>query len=124
MRCSPSSFTFVVHTALGIPGKSELTTSSTSRPCLSTRNVLRAPRPHAAKIWGVSEFGNRFMTFASKIGQSDSISSTMVRLSKGRGRKYAKGRGVEGSAMPKEGYEADENSGSLSSSPSFWNWYK
>ena len=117
----PSSLRFVVQTAFGIPGKSELTDSSTSRPWRNIRNELRAPRPHAVKICGVSEFGRIFITFASSIGSRDSSSSASARLSSPRGRKYACGRGRVGSDMPKAGYDVELNSGSLSSSPSFWN---
>src|ERR1700729_2209486 len=113
----PSSLRFVVQTAFGIPGRSELTDSSTSRPWRNILKVLRAPRPHAVKIWGVSEFGKIFITFASTIGSRDSSSSASARLSNPRGRKYARGRGKVGSDMPNEEYDVELNSGSLSSSP-------
>lgn len=50
MKHVPSSLSFVVQTALGIPGRSELTTSSTSNPWRSILKVLRPPRPQAANI--------------------------------------------------------------------------
>jgi hypothetical protein len=55
------------------------------------------------------------------MGSNDSISSATTKFSRGRGLKKARGRGIEGLAMPKEGYDVELNSGSLSSSPSFWN---
>lgn len=121
-RYLPSSVRFVVQTALGIPGNSELTDSSTSRPCLRVRMLLRAPRPQAAKIWGVSEFGRRLRTFESMMGSNDSSSSARAKFSRERGVKYARGSPTCESDIPKLGYEVELNSGSLSSSPSFWNW--
>ena len=118
----PSSFNFVVHTAFGIPGKSEDTTSWVSRPCRRTRNVLRAPRPHTVKIWGLSEFGSRLSTRESRTGSKDAISSTSVRFSSSRGLNRALGSGRKGSAIPLPGCDDDENSISSSSSPSFVNW--
>jgi len=118
----PSSVRFVVQTALGIPGNSELTDSSTSRPCLSVRRLLRAPRPQAANICGVSEFGRRLRTFESMMGSNDSSSSARAKFSRGRGVKYARGSPTCASDIPKSVYEVELNSGSLSSSPSFWNW--
>ena len=118
----PSSVRFVVQTALGIPGRSELTDSSTSKPWRRVLNVLREPRPHAANICGVSEFGRRFITFESRIGSNDTSSSATTKFSKGLGRKKAWGRGILGSAIPNDGYKVELYSGSLSSSPSFWNW--
>src|SRR5712671_3434882 len=50
VRNSPSLLTLTVQTALGIPGKSELTVSSTSSPCRSVRSILRDPRPLSVKI--------------------------------------------------------------------------
>lgn len=120
----PDSRCFVVHTAFGIPGSSELTDSSISKPCRSILNVLRGPRPQAVKIWGVSEFGRTFITFESMIGFNDSSSSAKTRFSSGRGRKCVWGSGEVGSDMPNEGYDVELNSGSSSSSPNFWNWYR
>ena len=113
-----------VLTALGIPGRSELMDSSTSRPRRRVLNVLRAPRPHAVKICGLSEFGRTLIILESKMVDKDSISSARAKFSSGRGLKKVCGSGVDGSAIQQEGQDVDAHSGSSSSSPSFWNWYR
>jgi hypothetical protein len=44
---APSDFSFVVQTAIGAPGSSELTASITSSPCLRILTELLAPLPQA-----------------------------------------------------------------------------
>src|ERR1700733_6188793 len=99
----PFSLSYAVHTALGIPGKSELTVSSTSRSWHKALNVLHAPRPQVAKIWGVPELGKMTKILESSTGSSDSSSSAITGPSSGCGRKYACGKGTAGVAMPKDG---------------------
>lgn len=46
----------MVQTAVGLPGRGDTAISVTASPGLSRRRVLRGPRPHRVKIWGISSF--------------------------------------------------------------------
>ena len=58
---------FTVHTAFGVPGKSETAISLTSKPCLSTRIVLLGPRPQATYNCGVSSWAKSAMWHRRKV---------------------------------------------------------
>jgi hypothetical protein len=74
-----------VQTAFGLPGSSETARSETERPCCTTRSVDRAERPQSETREGGAPRSPSSSSFASIIGQSESMSSTCSRLRSGRG---------------------------------------
>jgi hypothetical protein len=101
---------------IGNTRNSELMDSSTSRPWQSVLKELFAPRPHTVKIQGISEFCNRFITLESAQGLHFVCECEIVQ--------WLWGKAMIVFAILVAGYDAELNSGSLSLSPSFWNWYK